>query len=916
MISEVFSIKGSEELPPLWVKKTDKQKDSWKKAVMDSFERIGISQLHENKVYSDIYRMIDGKMPDQNFSDIAPYLGKMEELLDSVGIPTWIKHYDFLGEIKDELVGRYMDLQDKFSVIDVSEIGSNEFQEHLNSIIQKATMEAFDKEIEIGLAQRGITIEGKQFNSQEEQQAFLQQLEEEKKKIVSPERLKALQNTYKNAGADWAQGTLDKDSELFGFHKMEEEEITSIIVSGKAFREIKVNIDNYQPKTWDIRNTFTSKEVSVKSAENLSYIGRSHVYTPAELVRQYGHRISAKKQREILSGNADWKGYVSSGFAAGSLDTAIRNNFNEIREVPFKSYYDYNQALGLQDEFGIPLGEQVDVYPDGSSVTSSRFLPNMRGDYRQSTYSYISRILRPDIINHRQDLVHVTEVYFIAYDLIGYLTYEDPESGRPITELVTEDIYQDFLKTNNITSSIKMSRVDLIKEFPINTLQWFYTENTYEGTKIQAPWIEDSIYFVEKMDFQIPGESMFHRKLPVGGIIGQSILEKILPLQAKYNLCKNQEFNLLEKELGSFALMSLDLLATEDDEEGDSEDALIRMRNNTKSVGIMMVPESGDEQNGRGLGNKFQTYNLSHAQEIQTRVQVAQMCKSEAFTMIGLTAPVLNQPSKQETAQGVQTNQELSFARLSRIFETFSTHKKSVLNIHIDVAQYCQANNIDKTLYYTKSDSSMRFLGMFDENLPLRKFGIVATENYKKRSAFEAYKSMLLQNNTMGADAYDLSKLFFSDDVQELMKVVERIRQTNDQNAAIKQQQALQEIQAKTEQMKTLQDEVWKKEKYKIDTDAYVKLRVGQLNAEGRAADKQADPESFQNIQDTATNAIEQLGLELDYEKEMAKIKSSETANMRAMDQKEKELMLKAQQLKLKKEEIDSKERIAMINPS
>lgn len=725
MISDLFNIKGLEDLPPLWVKKSDKQKETWKRAVMDAFERIGLSQLHENRVYSDIYRMLDGKMPDQNFADIAPQLGKMEELLDSVGIPTWIKHYDFLGEIKDEIVGKYMDLQDKFSVVDVSEVGSNEFQKHLDDILQNAVRQSFDKEIEIALAQKGITLEGKQFNSQEEQQAFLQQLEAEKQKIVSPERLKALQSTYKNAGAEWAQATLDKDSEVFDFRRMDEKEITSYLVSGKAFREMKINLDYYQPKTWDVRNTFTSKEIDVHKAEDLSYIGRAHVYTPAELVRQYGHRLSAKQQREILGGNTDWKTYTDSGFASGSLDTAARNGFKQVREVPFAGYYDYQTALGLQDQFGVPLGEQTNIYPDGSSETRNRFLPRARGDYRYNSYSFISRILRPDIVNHREDLIHVTEVYFIAYDMIGYLTYEDPESGRPITELVTEDIYQDFLKTNNITSSIKMSRVDMVKEFPVNTLQWFYTENTYEGLKISAPWIEEGIWFVEKMDHQIQGESIFHRKLPVGGIIGQSVLEKVLPLQAKYNLCKNQEFNLLEKELGMFALMNLELLGTDDDEEGDPEDALIRFRNTAKTTGFMGVPDSGDEQNGRGLANKMAVFNISHAQEIETRRVVAQMCKSEAFTMVGLIAPVINQPSKQETATGVQTNQELSFARLSRIFEAFSAHKKSVLNLHIDVAQHCQANNIDKTLYYTKSDASIRFLGMYDQNLPLRKFGIV-----------------------------------------------------------------------------------------------------------------------------------------------------------------------------------------------
>ena len=105
-------------------------------SVMDSFEHIGLQQFRENMKFWDYYRMVDGKMSYQELKEVIPHLDDLQQLLDGVGIPTFLKHYDILGTIINQLVGKYIDMQDKFHIADIGELAENEFLRFKNEQIQ------------------------------------------------------------------------------------------------------------------------------------------------------------------------------------------------------------------------------------------------------------------------------------------------------------------------------------------------------------------------------------------------------------------------------------------------------------------------------------------------------------------------------------------------------------------------------------------------------------------------------------------------------------------------------------------------------------------------------------------------------------------------------------------------------------
>lgn len=906
------NINRSDILPPLHVRKKVRDSKEWKMAVLDAFEFIAQEQFMENIHFSDYYRMVDGKMSYQELSQVIPQLKGMQDLLDGVGIPTFLKHYDIIGIIVNALVGKFIDMQDKFHVIDVGEVAESEFLRYKDQEIQKMIAEIIENEVTAHLAEQGLSPEGKKFTSQEEQQQYMAQVAAVREKYTSAETKRDSEKSYKTLGVKWGEATLEKDKEDFDMATMEKNEFKDYILTGRCFREYKIANDRYYPETWSPKNTFFSKELNANKVQDLAYAGRLHFYTPSEIIRKYGHKLSPVQTREILGGNENWKSFVGNGVVTGSIGSAINNNFVGIQRVPFEGYHDYNFLLGLQDETGIPMGISTEIGKDGTQKTGDRFLPRMMGD-NFGRYNNYARIMRDDF-SPRMDLCQTTEVYFIAYKLFGYLTYEN-EFGRIVTEEVTEEILPDFLKENNIKQTYKESISDRVGEFKVNTLQWVYSETTYEGVKIQSQNLADPIYlYCDEMEYQIPGASPFHRKLPVAGFIGKSTAAKIMPFQAKYNLCMNQMYSLLEKEIGIFFLMDITLIPSEYEDFGDTEEALIHLRNIAKDTGIMPVTTSGDRQKNNNTFNQFSTYDISFTKQIQSRIQIAGFCQRKAYEAIGINPSIQAQPSKYETAEGVRVSNEAGFAQISEIYADFSSYNKGAHNLHLACAQYAQSNGKDISLYYTKSDASIQYLKMSDPEFPLRNIGVIASSDSRKRKELETFKNLLINTNTLGSNTVELAKLIASDSMQEMIEIARLEQKNKDEREKVKFERDQQLVQQQGEQLKQAEEIRYQREVEKTDKTIEKDLIVAQLNAVGRAADKQSDSQSYDAINKVAEQGIKNLDVQRKIEKDSNDFRLNEKKHNDSIALKMQELALKAKELSEKSKARVSQEYVATIN--
>jgi hypothetical protein len=903
----------SDDIPPTTVPKRVKESKQWQKAMLDAFENIAVIQFSENLEFYDYYRMVDGELSYQDLSEVSPQYSEISDLLDGVGIPTFLKHYDIMGLIINTIVGKYVDLQSKFHLQDFGEVAENEYLRFRNEEITRALTEQLNLFVERKLAEEGFDSEGKQFESEEEQQQYLQALEQRRAELTPKDLEKDINTSFKTSGVKWGEAVLDKDKIAFNLtNKFEKTELKDKLISGRYFRHYRLRFDTYEPERWDPRSVFHSKELDADLPQKQEYLGRLHFMTPAEVIRLYGHLIDTKLHKDLIGGRSNWKDFVGTGVQTGTINQAIKSNFVTTQRAPFSNYYDYNLALSFQDTLGIPMGEYTSLEPGNNGETYDRMLPRMIGE-SPGRYNRLAEVLRNDF-EHRTDLCQVTEVYCRCYDLYGYLTYEN-EYGRLVTELVDEEILPQFLKDNNIKQDFKSTLVDIIKGFEPNTIKWFYKPVTYEGVKIQSGNLKEPLYlYFKQCEHQIKGDSEMDTLLPVGGFIGKSPAKKMAPYQAAFNLCMNQVFSMLEKELGMFFLMDINLLPSEMEGWGDAGEAFVHLRNIAKDTGIFPVQTSGDSQKNANSFNQFGTHSLSYASEINTRIQLAEFYQRKAYEVIGINPQMQMEPTKYETAEGVRVSQEASFAQLSEIFEDFDYSNMRVLELHLAVAQYAQTNKKDLSLYWTKSDSSIGFLQLSDPYFPLRRMGLLPSNDSKKRKQLEEFKNYLMQTNTIGSDTLEIAKLFMSDTMSQLLQIAEEERKSRQQaeEQAHTRQLEIQEQQAQIEEQK--EQKKWERAEISKERDRAVRKEMEVIEAMGRTGGKDNFAEANEQILRRADQQMEEKSLNLKAQKDAQDFKLKEKQNADNFKLKLEELKLKSEQLAQRAKEMKSKEYIAAIN--
>jgi hypothetical protein len=260
----IFSnIYRTDNLPPTTVNKKTKESKKWKIAMMDAFEHEGIKQFRDNLQFVDLYRMVEGKLTYQELSEVAPHMEGMQDLLDGVGIPTFLRHYDIIGIVINALIGHYDAMQPKFHISDTGEIAENDFIRHKNEELQDILKNIIKNTVDLSLAKAGFS-EDKEFSSPEEQQAYIQQLNAARENFVPKDTERSSKSKFKTLGVQWGENTLERDNQRFNFIKLERNELKDKLTSGRCFRHYRIGYDEYEPETWSPKNTFFSREVDAE----------------------------------------------------------------------------------------------------------------------------------------------------------------------------------------------------------------------------------------------------------------------------------------------------------------------------------------------------------------------------------------------------------------------------------------------------------------------------------------------------------------------------------------------------------------------------------------------------------------------------------------------------------------------------
>lgn len=908
------SVSTTQSLPTQTVKDSIKETFEWRKKCMDALESIGISQLADNIKFRDLYKMLEGRLAYSDYEPDNQVLNRVRELGDSVGIPTFVKHYDFIGIITRQLVGEWLEQKDDFKVDTIDDISENEFLRERTQKVREFALQTFNKELELALMKAGIDTNKKDFSSEEERQQYMQMLEQEKAKIMTPAQIEKEMKSWKTKAAEWGEHVIEKDQQRFYMDKLDKQEMEDYVLTGRFFRHYYIGYDHYRPERWSPLETFFSRDVTAEFPQDGEYAGRVFYISPSDIIKRYAHLLKPEEIKKINTnygtvGNAvqnssihNWKQEMNNGM------------FGQVQTIPFHNFYNYDLGLQIQSALDIPMGEVLVDTPDGQQRIPSWLSPMQNQNHLGYRYSSLQR----EDITVRKDLLQVTEAYWRSWKRMWFLNYET-ENGFTDTAIVTDDILPDFIKENGIKKITTKTLKDIQKNLEVNTMYEFWAPEIWKGIKINAgnSFLQDNLYLgVEPLDYQIRGESnIFDVKIPIGGIISNSVAQKMRPYQIGYNICLNQIFNLLEKEIGMFFLFDINFLPSEYKDYGTIEESLEKLRDHAKDIGL--VPLDTTKQNMGGANqsmNTFMVQDVSFDKQIKSRIELSEYYFRKALEQIGITPQRLGQPTVYETATGVKQGTEASYMQTADIFNNMSVARRKAMELHLAVAQYCQKEYLDVDFVFSTSDGDKNFMHLSDPDFPLRRLGVMPINDPKKRRELETMKQALLNMNTLGNDLLDYAELFSADTMTELVEIGRkgRLEKQKEVEAQRQHEQELEDKKIQAEAAEKDKQRAWDADQNQKDREA--RILQEEIQAQGRAADKKADLASFENISRQTDMALKEMKTNSDIKLNEDKLKSKNDLEANKLAMIDKKLQLEVRKLDQKDREMINDRYIAEVN--
>jgi len=391
---------------------------------------------------------------------------------------------------------------------------------------------------------------------------------------------------------------------------------------------------------------------------------------------------------------------------------------------------------------------------------------------------------------------------------------------------------------------------------------------------------------------------------PIIGIINttrntqsKSFLDLIKPYQILYNIAMNQLWELLEKEIGVVFLGDLKVVPKK-----DSQDPIEMMLWNAKNRGTLFIDTSIENTGGAVQFNQMSRVDLSRTAEIQSRIQLAQLIRNEAYELIGITRQRLGSPTANETATAANNNLQQSFAQTETWFSWHDTILQKVYQTILDIAQYTELQKPTSTLNYLNSELETVFLRITKDEL-LHELFVFVSSYAEDKVTLDQLKQLAQPAMQNGAELLEMLDLFTASSERSLRKTLEEvqkrkeaIRQQEQQNQQQQMQMQQEQFQQKMQVDQANEQEKARREDMNKELDRQNRLEVEKLR--GIANEGSYSPEK-----DTTDLLIQQTSLSQQISKQ-----NYEREN------KKKEQSMRERELDLKEKDIDTKLEIAKTN--
>jgi hypothetical protein len=415
----------------------------------------------------------------------------------------------------------------------------------------------------------------------------------------------------------------------------------------------------------------------------------------------------------------------------------------------------------------------------------------------------------------------VVRAYWISKKKIGKLIYID-ELGNEQSMLVDENYKSGTIPTQQ-------------------SLEWGWVNQWYQGVKIGP-----DIYHVKPFKL-LDYCPIIGTTFEIKNTESRSLIDMMKPFQVLYNICMNQLYKLLEKEIGNVA--SVNIRRVPKLKDGDDQDALDIWEMEARERGIIFDDDS-PENTKAPVSNTSVARNidLTRSQEIQSRYNLAVQLKNECWELVGMSRQRLGSIQSSETATATNAALQQSYAQTEPLFVAHEYVLRQLYQAIVDSAAYVESQKPTSTISYVTNEGESSFIEVNGTDLKFRDLKVFPTNRPEDTQMFNELRQLaqpLMQN---GGSLYDVIELYGTKSIREMKKIFRDLRDKQDamqQQAQQLEQQKLQQqqeqSQAMLEQAERFKQEEIANENYQKELDRINKKEVALIQSLGRNENATAD---------------------------------------------------------------------------
>jgi hypothetical protein len=572
-----------------------------------------------------------------------------------------------------------------------------------------------------------------------------QEIPDEEIQQMTMEEVKDELDDYTSVAEKWANHVLTCQKAEFNTKEMSEDAFRDMLISAREFYHIYednsklgFNIEVANPKTTWFLSTPDRKFISDPTgrARGAYAAGTVQVMELSEIIES----IPELTKEEI--------DHLRSSLQDYGLINVRESNLGNPDAIPGNDsiQYDTFDPLVLQTRMIIEseMKENDDGLKDFLGLTSN-----------VSSFGYKYVVVRS---------------YWISKKKIGKLIYID-EMGNEQSTLVDENYKSGTIPTQQ-------------------SLEWGWINQWYQGIKIGP-----DIYFIKpyKLLNYCPIIGLVHE---IKNTEPKSLVDLMKPFQVLYNVCMNQLYKLLEKEVGKVQLMSLRHIPIPKD--GDAQDALDIWEMEARNRGVVFIDDSPENLKAPSSFNQFTSLDLTRTQEMQARYQLAIQLKNECWELIGMSKQRMGSVSASESATGTNTAITQSYSQTEPLFVAHEYVLGQLYQAIIDAALYVESKKPQSTLSYITNNGESAFVQVNGSDLKFRDLKVFLTNRPEDQKMFNELRGLsqaVIQN---GGSLHDIIELYSTDSVRQMKKVFKTLK--DKQEAMQQQQQQMQQQQLEQQQ--------------------------------------------------------------------------------------------------------------------